>query len=73
MENLANIQANIISSMVKLKREWNNTRLIWKDTKAKEYEKIYLVPIVTKQGNISNDIQTLEKISDKLRNLGVDI
>ena len=59
--------------MVKLKREWNSTRLIWKDTKSKEYEKAYLVPIVTKQGNISNDIQTLEKISDKLRSLGVDI
>ncbi len=73
MENFANIRENINSSMVRLKVEWNGTRSIWKDAKAKEYERLYLVPIVTKQSSILDDIQTLEKISDQLSRLGVDV
>lgn len=73
MDNLANVRVNINSNIIKLKREWNATSKIWKDAKAREYEKTYLVPIVTKREKLSNDIQTLEKISDKLRNLGIDI
>lgn len=73
MDNLANIRLNINSNMVKLKREWNSTRAVWRDSKAKEYEKTYLTPIVMKQNSVSRDIENLEKISGKLRNLGVDI
>lgn len=73
MENLANIRLNINSSMVKLKREWNTARETWKDAKAKEYEKNFLIPIVVKQKKISKDIESLEKISYKLKNLGVDV
>lgn len=40
MEDLENIRLNINSSIVKLKREWNSVRETWKDSKAKEYEKI---------------------------------
>lgn len=73
MENLSNIRLNINSNIVKLKREWSTARETWKDSKAKEYEKTYLAPIVKKQKNIATDIETLEKISDKLKKLGVDI
>ena len=73
MENLANIRLNINSSIVKLKREWNTARETWKDAKAQEYEKTFLIPIVLKQKNISKDIGSLEKITEKLKNLGVDI
>lgn len=73
MENLANIRLNINSSIVKLKREWNTARETWKDAKAQEYEKNFLIPIVLKQKNISKDIGSLEKITEKLKNLGVDI
>ena len=73
MEDLENIRLNINSSIVKLKREWNSVRETWKDSKAREYEKKYLTPIVTKQSSISHDIETLGKIADKLKQLGVDI
>lgn len=73
MDNLANIRLNINSDIVKLKKEWNHARETWKDDKAKEYEKIFLTPIVLKQKSISQSIKSLEKISDKLKNLGVDI
>lgn len=73
MESLSNIRLNINSSMVKLKREWNAVREVWKDLKAKEYEKTYLVPIVRKQKSISKEIETLEKIVDNLKKLGVDL
>lgn len=59
--------------MLKLKREWNSVREIWKDSKAKEYEKTYITPIELKQNGVLCDIETLEKIADKLKNLGVDI
>lgn len=73
MENLANIRLNINSNIVKLKKEWNQARETWKDSKAKEYEKTFLTPIALKQKSISQSIESLEKISDKLKNLGVDI
>ena len=73
MESLANIRININSNMVKLKQEWSMARETWKDSKAKEYEKTYLAPIVINKKNINNDIEALEKISDKLRKLGVDV
>ena len=73
MDNLSNIRENIDSNMTKLKREWKEIRSIWKDAKAKEYEKSYLVPIVNKQGSLSSNIKALEKISDELEKLGVDI
>ena len=73
MDNLANIKLNINSSMVKLKREWSTARETWKDSKAKEYEKTYLAPIVLKQKSVSNDIEALEKISERLKKLGVEI
>lgn len=73
MDSLSNIRLNINSSIVKLKREWSAARETWKDSKAKEYEKTYLVPIVIKQKSVSNDIEALEKISDKLKKLGVEI
>lgn len=73
MENLNNIRLNINSSIVKLKREWNAVREVWKDLKEKEYEKTYLVPIVRKQKSISKEIETLEKIVDNLKKLGVDL
>ena len=63
----------INSNIVKLKKEWNQARETWKDSKAKEYEKTFLTPIALKQKSISQSIESLEKISDKLKNLGVDI
>jgi len=73
MENLANIRLNINSSIVKLKREWNTARETWKDAKAQEYEKNFLIPIVLKQKLIYQSIESLERVSDKLKKLGVDI
>ena len=73
MNNLSNIRLNINSNMVKLKREWNTAKETWKDSKAKEYEKVYLTPIVLKQKSVANDIKALEIISNKLKKLGVDI
>lgn len=59
--------------MLRLKREWNSVREIWKDSKAKEYEKTYIAPIELRQNGVLRDIETLEKITDKLKKLGVDI
>ena len=73
MDNLANIKLNINSSMVKLKREWSTARETWKDSKAKEYEKTYLARIVVKQKSVANEIEALEKMSEKLKKLGVEI
>lgn len=73
MDNLSNIRLKLMSSMTKLKREWNTVREVWKDAKAAEYENKYLRPIVMKQKAIAHDLETLEKITIKLKNLGVDI
>lgn len=73
MGELTKIRVNIDDNLIRLKKEWKVVREIWKDSKSKEYESQYLVPIVIKQKNISTDIETLEKISLKLRSLGVDI
>lgn len=73
MDNLSNIRLNINSSIVQLKREWSTTRETWKDIKAKEYEKTYLTPIVIKQGSIAREIENLDKISNKLEKLGVNL
>lgn len=73
MDNLANIRLNINSDIVRLKKEWNSARETWKDVKAKEYEKVFLTPIVLKQKSITQSIESLERISDKLKNLGVDL
>lgn len=73
MENFANIRSNINNSMLRLKREWYSVREIWKDSKAKEYEKTYISPIELRQNGVLCDIETLEKITDKLKKLGVDI
>ena len=73
MDQLSNIKINIDSNIIKLKREWSTVRGLWKDAKANEYEKNYLIPIVIKQKDISSDIASLERISDKLKSLGVDL
>ena len=73
MEPLTSIRLNISGSLTMLKKEWNAVRQIWKDSKAKEYEKTYLTPIVLKHRTISQDIETLERIANKLKSLGVDI
>lgn len=73
MDNLANIRLNINSNIVRLKKEWNQARKTWKDAKAKEYEKTFLTPIVLKQKLIYQSIESLERVSDKLKKLGVDI
>ena len=73
MNQFSSINHNIISNINRLKKEWRVTREIWKDAKSMEYEKKFLVPIVIKQKGISSDLETLERISSKLRSLGVDV
>ena len=73
MGELSKIRSNIDNNIIRLKKEWKVIREIWKDSKSKEYESEYLVPIIIKQKNISTEIETLEKISLKLRSLGVDV
>ena len=57
MKDLANVRLNINSNIIKLKKEWKFVRETWKDSKAREYEKAYLIPIVLNQNRISREIE----------------
>ena len=73
IETLNNCRANIANNTNVLKREWRIVRENWKDHKAKEYERTYLVPIIQKEKIATKELDSLCILAKKLRNLGVDV
>lgn len=51
-----------------LKRQWENTKIAWRDQKAAEFESRYLTPMFDASENALAAIEKLDKVISKVRN-----
>lgn len=50
-----------------LNRQWENTKIVWRDGKADEFEQRYLIPLFDSVDNAIAAMEKLDKVISKVR------
>ncbi|MEM7010321.1 MAG: hypothetical protein AAF585_02455 [Verrucomicrobiota bacterium] len=61
-------KSRLASVSKELNRQWENTKIVWRDQKALEFEQRYMNPMFESVENALAAIEKLDKVISKVRN-----